>query len=145
MSWWEGVGQTRLLIAPVLSINLLGVTKVLDSGHPNFKKDDLVWGSTGWQEYSLITDFQHLFKTQHTDVPLSYYTSILGMPGLTAHAGDMRFALLRKAIMSSFQQILGQLFPEHIDIYIDNVGGKMLDAVLLNIRAHGRIAVCGMI
>jgi len=62
------------------SINLLGVTKVLDSGHPNFKKDDLVWGSTGWQEYSLITDFQHLFKTQHTDVPLSYYTSILGKP-----------------------------------------------------------------
>ena len=62
------------------SINGLGVTKVLDSGHPNFKKDDLVWGSTGWQEYSLITDFQHLFKTQHTDVPLSYYTSILGKP-----------------------------------------------------------------
>lgn len=36
-------------------------------------------------------------------------------------------------------------FPEGIDIYFDNVGGKMLDAVLLNMRPHGRIAVCGMI
>ena len=30
------------------SINGLGVAKVLNSVHPNFKKDDLVWGSTGW-------------------------------------------------------------------------------------------------
>ena len=55
-----------------------GVAKVLDSGHPNFKKGDLVWGTTGWEEYSLITDLQNFFKIQHTDVPLSYYTGILG-------------------------------------------------------------------
>ena len=36
-------------------------------------------------------------------------------------------------------------FPEGIDIYFENVGRKMLDAVLLNMRAHGRIAACGMI
>ena len=36
-------------------------------------------------------------------------------------------------------------FPEGIDIYFENVGGKMLDAVLLNMRIGGRIAVCGMI
>ncbi len=36
-------------------------------------------------------------------------------------------------------------FPEGIDIYFENVGGKMLDAVLLNMRIRGRIAVCGMI
>jgi NADPH-dependent curcumin reductase CurA len=39
----------------------------------------------------------------------------------------------------------GRYFPEGIDIYFENVGGKMLDAVLLNMRLHGRIAVCGMI
>ena len=36
-------------------------------------------------------------------------------------------------------------FPEGIDIYFENVGGKTLDAVLLNMRIHGRIAACGMI
>ncbi|KAK4566146.1 hypothetical protein RGQ29_002382 [Quercus rubra] len=40
---------------------------------------------------------------------------------------------------------LKRCFPEGIDIYFDNVGGKMLDAVLLNMRFHGRIAVAGMI
>ncbi|GKF32539.1 NADP(+)-dependent 2-alkenal reductase-like protein, partial [Tanacetum coccineum] len=32
-------------------------------------------------------------------------------------------------------------FPNGIDIYFDNVGGKMLDAVLLNIRLNGRVTV----
>lgn len=36
-------------------------------------------------------------------------------------------------------------FPEGIDIYFENVGGKMLDAVLKVINWHGRISVCGMI
>jgi 2-alkenal reductase (NADP+) len=36
-------------------------------------------------------------------------------------------------------------FPEGIDIYFENVGGKMLDAVLINMRLWGRIAVCGMV
>ncbi|KAJ0034392.1 hypothetical protein Pint_26285 [Pistacia integerrima] len=38
-----------------------------------------------------------------------------------------------------------RFFPEGIDIYLENVGGKMLDAVLLNMRLHGRITACGMI
>ena len=36
-------------------------------------------------------------------------------------------------------------FPEGIDIYFENVGGAMLDAVLLNMRLHGRVSVCGLI
>ncbi len=32
-----------------------------------------------------------------------------------------------------------------IDAYFENVGGKILDAVLQNMALHGRIAVCGMI
>lgn len=40
---------------------------------------------------------------------------------------------------------LKRYFPEGIDIYFENVGGPMLDAVLLNMRIHGRIAVCGMV
>ncbi|KAL5096050.1 hypothetical protein RYX36_000377 [Vicia faba] len=40
---------------------------------------------------------------------------------------------------------LKRYFPQGIDIYFDNVGGDMLDAALLNMNIHGRIAVCGMI
>lgn len=40
---------------------------------------------------------------------------------------------------------LKKYFPQGIDIYFENVGGAMLDAVLLNMRVHGRIAVCGMV
>ncbi|KAH7547636.1 hypothetical protein FEM48_Zijuj01G0330800 [Ziziphus jujuba var. spinosa] len=40
---------------------------------------------------------------------------------------------------------LKRYFPQGIDIYFENVGGKTLEAVLLNMRQFGRIAVCGMI
>ncbi|XP_057961933.1 2-alkenal reductase (NADP(+)-dependent) [Malania oleifera] len=40
---------------------------------------------------------------------------------------------------------LKRYFPQGIDIYFDNVGGAMLDAALLNMRVHGRIAICGMV
>jgi len=55
-----------------------GVAKVVDSGHPDFQTGDLVWGITGWEEYSLIPDPKGLIKIKYTDVPLSYYTGILG-------------------------------------------------------------------
>ncbi|PIA29589.1 hypothetical protein AQUCO_05800017v1 [Aquilegia coerulea] len=40
---------------------------------------------------------------------------------------------------------LKRYFPAGIDIYFENVGGKMLDAVLVNMKIHGRISACGMI
>ncbi|KAH9726691.1 PKS ER domain-containing protein [Citrus sinensis] len=193
---------------PGSPIEGFGVAKVVDSGHPEFKKGDLVWGTTGWEEYSLIKNPQGLFKIHHTDVPLSYYTGILGMPGMTAWAGFYEICAPKKgeyiyvsAASGAVGQLVGQFaklmgcyvvgsagsrekvwlipmqsqlvellknkfgfddafnykeendldaalkrcFPEGIDIYFEHVGGKMLDAVLLNMRLHGRIAACGMI
>ncbi|XVF65883.1 hypothetical protein PTKIN_Ptkin09bG0286700 [Pterospermum kingtungense] len=184
--------------SPGSPITGFGVAKVLDSGHPDFKEGDLVWGATGWEEYSLLTTTEGLFKIQHTDVPLSYYTGILGMAGLTAYAGFYEVCSPKKgeyvfvsAASGAVGQLVGQFaklmgcyvvgsagskekvellknkfgfdeafnykeepdlngalkryFPEGIDIYFENVGGKMLDAVIINMRVHGRIAVCGMI
>ncbi|GMJ01647.1 hypothetical protein like AT5G16990 [Hibiscus trionum] len=173
-----------------------GVAKVLDSAHPDFAMDDLVWGITGWEEYSLISDTKNLIKIKNTDVPLSYYTGILGMPGLTAYVGFYELCAPKKgdyvfvsAACGAVGQLLGQFAklhgchvvgsagspdqvnllknkfgfneafnykqepdynatlkrycPEGIDIYFDNVGGKMLDAVLLNLRPHACIVMCG--
>ncbi|KAK1318132.1 NADP-dependent alkenal double bond reductase P2 [Acorus calamus] len=176
----------------------LGVAKVVDSGHPDFKVGDYVWGSTGWEEFTLISNPETLFKIKYTNVPLSYYTGLLGMPGMTAYAGFYEICSPKKgeyvyisAASGAVGQIVGQYakllgcyvvgsagsnekvnllktkfgfddafnykeehdlaatlkrhFPEGIDIYFENVGGAMLDAVLLNMRNHGRIAVCGLI
>ncbi len=35
--------------------------------------------------------------------------------------------------------------PEGIDVYFDNVGGAILDAMLPRLRDHGRVVVCGMV
>ncbi|XP_057450852.1 2-alkenal reductase (NADP(+)-dependent)-like [Lotus japonicus] len=174
-----------------------GVARVVESGNPDYKKGDLVWGITKWEEYSLVSAPQ-FFKIQHTDVPLSYYTGILGMPGMTAYTGFFEVGSAKKgenvfvsAASGAVGQLVGQFaklngcyvvgsagskekvellkekfgydegfnykeepdldaalkryFPEGIDIYFENVGGKTLDAVLPNMKLHGRIPVCGMI
>jgi NADPH-dependent curcumin reductase CurA len=46
---------------------------------------------------------------------------------------------------ASLSKALKQVCPNGIDGYFENVGGMVLDAVLLRMNAFGRIAVCGMI
>ncbi|KAL3752919.1 hypothetical protein ACJRO7_000332 [Eucalyptus globulus] len=154
-----------------------GVARVLESGHRKFEKGDLVWGLTGWEEYSLLPAPETCFKIEHTDVPLSYYTGLLGMPGLRAYAGFFELCSPKKgetvfisAASGAVGQLAGQFaklfgcyvvgsagskekvdllknklgfdeafnykeesnldaalkryFPEGIDIYFENVGGK---------------------
>ncbi|KAL8030532.1 hypothetical protein ABFX02_14G291900 [Erythranthe guttata] len=73
---------------PGSAITGYGVGRVVDSSNPNFKNGDLIWGITGWEEYTLLKSTQGLFKIHHTDgVPLSYYTGLLGMAGTTAYSG----------------------------------------------------------
>jgi NADPH-dependent curcumin reductase CurA len=40
---------------------------------------------------------------------------------------------------------VGQAFPQGIDVYFENVGGKHLEAALTHMKRFGRIALCGMI
>jgi NADPH-dependent curcumin reductase CurA len=46
---------------------------------------------------------------------------------------------------ASLAKALKAACPSGIDGYFENVGGMVLDAVLLNMNAFGRIALCGMI
>ncbi|XP_065864946.1 NADP-dependent alkenal double bond reductase P2-like [Euphorbia lathyris] len=182
------------------ALNGLGVVKVVESTHPNYKKGDLAWGYTEWEEYTLLVSPPLLIKIDHSDssLPLSYYSGILGIPGLTAYAGFYEVCSPKEgeyvyvsAAAGAIGQLVGQFaklmgcyvvgsagtkekvdllknkfgfdeafnykeehdlndalkryFPKGIDIYFENVGGKMLDAVILNMNLNGRIAVCGMV
>ncbi|KAJ4751378.1 Zinc-binding dehydrogenase family protein [Rhynchospora pubera] len=184
--------------SPLSVITGYGVAKVVVSRYKDFRAGDLVLGITGWEEYSLISDPNSLIKINYPDLPLSYYTGILGMPGMTAYIGFYEICAPKKgefvfvsAASGAVGQLVGQFakltgcyvvgsassaekvnllkekfgfddafnykkeqdlnaalkrcFPEGIDIYFENVGGAMLDAVLLNMRHSGRIAACGMI
>ncbi|KAI4334118.1 hypothetical protein L6164_018849 [Bauhinia variegata] len=46
---------------------------------------------------------------------------------------------------TDFDAALSKYFPNGIDVYLDNVGGKMLEAVLNHVNQHARIPLCGMI
>jgi NADPH-dependent curcumin reductase CurA len=46
---------------------------------------------------------------------------------------------------ASLSKALKDACPNGIDGYFENVGGMVLDAVLLRMNAFGRIALCGMI
>lgn len=54
------------------------VGEVVDSTHPEFDAGDLVWGMSAWEEYTLITQTEGLFKINHPELPLSHYTDVLG-------------------------------------------------------------------
>ena len=47
--------------------------------------------------------------------------------------------------LKSLAQALKAACPDGIDGYFENVGGTILDAVMLRMNAFGRIAMCGMI
>jgi NADPH-dependent curcumin reductase CurA len=43
------------------------------------------------------------------------------------------------------ESAIAQACPNGIDVYFDNVGGSILDAVLTKINLHARIPLCGLI
>jgi NADPH-dependent curcumin reductase CurA len=45
----------------------------------------------------------------------------------------------------SLKEKLKEYFPKGVDVYFDNVGGEMLDELLMHIRDESRIIACGAI
>jgi NADPH-dependent curcumin reductase CurA len=46
---------------------------------------------------------------------------------------------------SSLRKAIAEVAPDGVDIYWENVGGQVLEAVMPLMNVHGRIPVCGMI
>ncbi len=47
--------------------------------------------------------------------------------------------------VTDFNAKLQEVCPDGIDVYFDNTGGPVTDAVFLNINLRGRMAICGQI
>jgi NADPH-dependent curcumin reductase CurA len=68
-------------------INNQGISKIVKSNNPDFKEGELVVGSVGTENYSVVPKGQlaSFVKVDNKyNLPLSKYISALGMPGLTA-------------------------------------------------------------
>ncbi|KAL8216967.1 hypothetical protein R6Q57_023804 [Mikania cordata] len=106
---------------PASVIEGFGVSKVVDSDDPNFKRGEFVTGITNWEEYSLLLKTGQLRKIQQDDdIPLSYHVGLLGMPGFTAYAGFYEVCAPKKddcvyisAASGAVGQLVGQLAKLH--------------------------------
>jgi hypothetical protein len=68
-----------------------------------------------------------------TDEKCTWVTDHLGFDGCINHRTDDLASRLR------------ELCPDRVDVYFDNVGGPILDAVLGRLNMHGRVVLCGAI
>lgn len=166
------------------------------SADDRFATGDLVSAFTGWQTHAVLAADQ-VTHIDNTVAPAPAFLGVLGMPGLTAYGGLLKFgrpvpgetlvvaaalgpvgatvaqiarnlglhvvaiaggpektAILRDrfgmdAVIDhraiDFEQQLESVTPDGIDIYFENVGGAVAEAVLPRLNRYGRIPVCGMV
>jgi len=173
------------------------IAQVIDSRHPEFRKEDFVSGNLEWKEYQ-VSDGKGLMKVDPDVSPLSSYLGVLGMTGLTAYLGlkeigmpeagetivvsgaagavgsvvgqigkimgckvvgitgtDEKAELLKSKFKfenainyktsNDLKEAIRKACHDGVDVYFDNVGGEISDAVLSNINKHARLPVCGAI
>ena len=172
------------------------IAQVVESKSPNFKKNDIVTGSLGWQEYSVVKE-PEIRKIDTNLAPASAYLSVLGLTGLTAYFGlldigqpkegetvvvsgaagavgsivgqiakikgayvvgiagsDEKVKYLQEELgfdavvnykTEDINEALAKACPNGIDVYYENVGGEIADAVYPLLNRFARIPVCGAI
>ena len=177
--------------------------EVIATRNDRFAEGDLVVGMGGWQQYSVVdaTSAGTLRKVSTSQIPLSAYLGVVGMPGVTAWYGLMKIiaptpgnTVVVSAASGAVGSAVGQLAkvhgaravglaggpdkcryvveelgfdacidykahpdlkslaaalkaacPDGVDGHFENVGGMILDAVMLRANAFARVALCGMI
>ncbi|OIW10265.1 hypothetical protein TanjilG_28016 [Lupinus angustifolius] len=144
---------------PGSPIDGFGVAKVLDSGNPNFSASML-----GITAYAAIYEIGSLKKGECVFISaatgavgqlVGQFAKLIGCYVVGSAGSKEKVDLLKNKLgfddafnykeEPDLDAALKRCFPDGIDLYFEQVGGKILDAVLLNMKFHGRIVVCGMI
>lgn len=107
-------------IVPGEAINAFGVGKVVDSGHPNFEKGDLVAGFISWGEYTVVKGANMLNKLDLMGFPPSYHVGILASSGLTAYVGFFKVCKPKKGekvFVSAASGSVGNLVGQYAKLF----------------------------
>jgi NADPH-dependent curcumin reductase CurA len=193
------MNDTKSYIPPfelneAISSGVIG--QVVESQSDFFEKGDIVLGSLGWQEYSIVKE-KAVRKIDQNLAPVSAYLSILGMTGFTAYFGLLDIGkpkegetVVVSGAAGAVGSVVGQIAkikgarvvgiagsdkkvnflinelgfdaainyntqdvgaalqdacPKGIDIYFENVGGKISDSIFPLLNNFARIPVCGAI
>lgn len=76
----------------------------------------------------------HVIGIAGTDAKVQYLTNELGFEGAFNYKST-----------EDYRATLKELCPNGVDVYFDNVGGAITDAVLFNLNVHARVSICGQI
>lgn len=66
-----------------------GVAQLVKSRHPDWREGEVVQGQIGWQTWkvSAMSAQEKFFRMSNTGLPVALGAGVLGMTGLSAHAG----------------------------------------------------------
>ena len=111
---------------------------LLDICHPQPGETVVVSGAAG-AVGSLVGQIAKIKRCRvigitGSDEKVSYLTKEMGFD-----------AAFNYKTTSDYEAKLREIAPNGIDIYFDNVGGRITDAAILRLNQRGRVAVCGQI
>ena len=149
------------------------VGRVVASKHPDYAAGEYVTGLFGWQDHAAVDAATIQRKVPSDGAPLSTALGVLGINGLTAYFAlldigqpqpgeTMVVSTAAGSVGSCAGQIdtfgyevaidyrsgnldaqLAAACPKGIDIYYDNTGGAISDAVLKQLAVGARVVICG--
>ena len=136
------------------------VGEVIESRHDKYRAGDFVETRTGWQLYG-TSNGGGVRRIDPGYVPLSAYLGAVGqlakLQGCRAVGiaggrakcdyvtNELGFDACIDYKAGNLDDGLAAACPKGIDVYFDNVGGPVLDTVLLHMNAFSRIPLCGQI
>lgn len=141
----DGISRFYTSLAPMsTALGVLGMPGMtayfglLDIGRPQAGDNVFVSGAAG-AVGSLVGQIAKIHGCQvagsaGSPAKLKYLTEELGFD-----------AAFNYKEVSDYAAKLQEVFPNGIDVYFDNVGGPLTDAVFTQIKIGARIAVCGQI
>ncbi|KAB8551735.1 hypothetical protein FH972_025624 [Carpinus fangiana] len=98
-------------------------------------------GGAGNEEKAVVESEEWYLAAYAPGVPTSNHLKLCTVPlSLCIDSIPDRHLVVQNLLIS-----VDPYLPDGIDVYFDNVGGKMLEVVLNHVNKHARIPVCGMI